>query len=407
MGVAEPANIEATTTKRGIGLPPPPIACSGYVRAAVVQLDFHAAAVCQQIHLLEQPPISPGDQAWPDWFRTDHSSGSRRVLDWQKTIGRELRNLYSQYQQKRLAEILATCSLWGVHLVVFPEYSVPPEYLEGLLPLTKGMTVVFGTHAVEPRFVKDGLYGRIGGTVPPWGTSVAPIAMDGVLRRFQPKLNKTHLEQDMTLGQEWESLEITNPLTSRMGILICLDYLHRDAAPYRDHVGAKIDPCRIVAVPSLTPYYTTDEFNARSVAEAARYGRSVLYANIADGGETSIHVDSDMDKLGAEFPYGIPRLARYEEGIIVADIDCEYTGVDEKSSRRYSDRTAAIPIAASLLRYATVKSISRSLPSWPPFLAPVISRRVRASPRPSPPTSIVLAQLLIAVRRLSNADCTC
>jgi hypothetical protein len=116
-------------------------------------------------------------------------------------------------------------------------------------------------------------------------------------------------------------------------------------------VRDKIDRCRVLAVPSLTPQHTISEFTARSLAESRRYGRPVVYANIADGGGSSIFVDSDRDKPHAEFPYGIPELARNEEGVIVADIDITNTNPDEKPSRLYSDRLAAVPVAAALLHY--------------------------------------------------------
>jgi predicted amidohydrolase len=276
-------------------------------------------------------------------------------MDWRKNAGRELRKLHCEYQQKRIAEVLGVCRAWGVHLVVFPEYSVPPECLEALLPLTRDMTVVFGTHAVEPKLLSDGLYARIGSSSPQPGTSVAPVAINGALHCYQPKLNKTHLERDMLLGVAWDTIDIANPITLKLGVLICLDYLSRDAAPFRAYVGDKIGACRLLAVPSLTPHHTIGEFNARSTSEAKRLGRAVVYANIANGGGTSILVDSGMDMPHAEFPYGIPELARCEEGVVVADIDCELTAPDEKPSRLFSDRTAAVPIAAALLRYATVE----------------------------------------------------
>jgi hypothetical protein len=45
-------------------------------------------------------------------------------------------------------------------------------------------------------------------------------------------------------------------------------------------------------VPSLTPSYTASEFDHQSIIDATRYGRVVLYANIAEAGNTSIHFDS-------------------------------------------------------------------------------------------------------------------
>jgi predicted amidohydrolase len=351
--MAQPGSSGPSTTS-GLVLPPPPPVPEGYIRAAAVQLDFRAAAVCRDIHLLEQPPMSPKDPGWPDWFGVAANS-LPRVVEWQKEIGRELRSLYVECESRRLRELLEVCRRWGVQLLVFPEYSVSPECLDPLLPQTKGMTVVFGTHAVEPHLIDSGYYGRFGIAAPPCGTAVAPVAVDGALHCYQPKLNATNHELGMTLGTQWDPVTITNPVTTCLGILICLDYLSTDELPYHTYVGTKIKGCRILAVPSLTPKHTTDEFEARSIVQSKRYGRPVVYANIADGGETSIFVDSEIAQPGVEFPYGIPQFARFEEGMIVADIDCDYTGVDEKSSRRYSSRPATIPRAASVFRYGAIR----------------------------------------------------
>lgn len=302
--------------------------------------------------------MAPHDANWPDWFGINHLSGLGSLREWRKTAGREMRKLYCEYQQQRVAEILRVCRSWGVHLVVLPEYSIPPECLEGLLAETRGMVVVFGTHAVEPRFLRNGVYAKLRANMPVAGTSIAPVAIDGAIRYFQPKLNKTHLELDMKLGTSWDPVNVGGPIAARLGVLICLDYLRRDAHPCRTHVGKKIDDCRLLAVPSLTPHHTISEFTARSLAETKRYGRPVVYANIADGGGTSIFVDSARDKPQMEFPYAIPELGRGEEGLIVADIDLTATMPDEKPSRLFSDRTAAVPIAAALLQYKTTEEDS-------------------------------------------------
>jgi predicted amidohydrolase len=278
-----------------------------------------------------------------------------RVRTWQEEIGRELRSIYVEYERRRLAEIIRVCAGWGVSLLVFPEYSVPVECIESLLPLTRQMTVVLGSHAVEPDLHDAGFYSRFGVPAPPCGSSAAPVAINGALHSFHAKLNPSRYEREMTPATAWAPVTLTHPVDTTLGILLCLDYLHRDGDPYRAHVDGRIDECRILAVPSLTPYHTRSEFTARSVAEAQRYGRAVLYANDADGGETSIYVDSDLGRQDVDFPFGIPRLGPNEEGIVVADIDCDYVGTGERAARRYSSRTAIVPIAASVIRYASVR----------------------------------------------------
>jgi len=300
---------------------------------------------------LEQPPVAPKTKDWPNWFGTDFSSTLQRLRDWQKETGRELRSIYSQYHQKRLEEILRFCAEWGVQLLVLPEYSVPPECLSALLAYTRNMTVVFGTHTVEGRLLDAGEYSRFGCPQPAPRTAVAPVAVDGVLRAFQPKLTQNWLETGLILGTAWDAIELEQHQTA-LGVFICLDFIHRDGTAHRNHVAEKLKRCGLLAVPSLTPYHTVPEFDARAQMDAIRYGHPVLYADSAEGGGTSIYVDSVLEKQNGFFPFSIPSLGRGEEGIVIADIDVAMTEVAGKVSRRFQERDAAIPVAASVFNTA-------------------------------------------------------
>jgi predicted amidohydrolase len=348
-GVAAPTDVESAD----VAFPAPPPAKDGYLRVAVVQLAFHPAAAIGRVHLLQQPPLSPDSQSWPNWFETDLSNAMRNVRACQKRIGKKLRSIYVDHQSRRLVEIIRTCAAWDIQVLVFPEYSVPPECLEHVVPATKGMTVVLGTHSVEAHRVDSGFYAQFGIAAPVPGTSVAPVAIDGVIKHFQPKLNRNHLEDGMSDGESWDPVDL--PSAQKMGILICLDFLKREALQYRTHVAPKIDDCKIIAVPALTPKYTTDRFDAKALDESVGYGRSALFADNAAGGGSSIAVASALARPSGVFPYGIPSLAVGEEGIVAVDIDVDYSRTAEKVQRSYSDRTAVIPVAASAFRYRTVQ----------------------------------------------------
>jgi predicted amidohydrolase len=333
--------------------PAPPPAKAGYLRAAVVQLAFHPSAAIGRVHLLEQPPLSPDSPSWPNWFDTDLSNAMRNVRSCQKRVGAKLREIYVDHHSRRLVEILRTCAAWGIQVVVFPEYSVPPESLEHAVPATKGLTAVLGTHSVEANLVDKDFYKQFGVAAPTPGTSVAPIAIDGALRSYQAKLNRNHLEDGMSDGQSWDPIDL--PSAQKIGILICLDFLKREAVQYRTLVAPKIDDCKVIAVPALTPKYTTDRFDAKALDDCVGYGRSALFADNADGGGSSIAVASALARPSGVFPYGVPSLAIREEGIIAVDIDIAYTRTAEKVQRSYSDRSSAIPVAASVFRYRTVQ----------------------------------------------------
>lgn len=339
------------------GVPPPPKPKDGYLRAAVVQLDFLPAATIKNVNLLEQPMIRPTE---PNWFQTSFESQYRRVREWESNIGKRIRNVYVEHEVARISQLLTTLASWHVKVVVFPEYSVAPECIERLLSFTKDMVVVFGTHSVETPDIDSGLYKRLGVEDPECGTAVAPIAVDGALLHLQPKLNKNHLENGLIVGSHWHPIELPGEKELKMGVLICLDFLSREAQSYQAYVAGKIDQCKLVAVPSLTPDYTVDGFRNHSIEDAQRYGRTVLYADVASGGGSSIFVDSASAPAGS-FPFAIPTISKNEEGVVVVDLDVEYTATSENVHRKYVDRPAAIPVALSTLRYPILEDDSKYL----------------------------------------------
>src|SRR5208337_257216 len=131
--------------------------------------------------------------------------------------------------------------------------------------------------------------------------------------------------------------------------MICLDFLYREGERHRGLVGPGLEQCRFLAVPSLTPHFTIPEFTSKAWEEAKRYGRPVLYADIASGGGTSVFVDEgDVTDLRL-FPERAGYLEPGDEGVIVADIDLGYERPGR--STRYEHEKPVKPFAAASLVY--------------------------------------------------------
>jgi predicted amidohydrolase len=127
------------------------------------------------------------------------------------------------------------------------------------------MVVVAGTHCVDRAARQSGIYRALGMETPPdLGTSVCPVLHQGLLLALSPKLNAARPEQGaMQPGKAWRPVELPDGIPGPLGVMICLDFLYREGEAHRVLVGEGLDACRFLAVPSLTPHYTLDEFAAR------------------------------------------------------------------------------------------------------------------------------------------------
>jgi len=213
----------------------------------------------------------------------------------------------------------------GVRVVVLPEYSVPWDVLTTIAAAAGEMVVVAGTHQVEPD--GRGVYSTLDWPkeqVPANGTAVCPVLFRGRLVGLQAKLKPAEPERKgFKPGTAWAPIRVEDALDHAFGVLICLDFLHREHQEFRDLVGSQLKECRFLCVPSLTPVYTLGEFAARAEQEARRYGRPVLYSDIADGGGTAIYVDEGAPRDLRDFPIQTGYLEQGDEGVIVADVDLE------------------------------------------------------------------------------------
>ena len=274
----------------------------------------------------------------------------------------------------KVEAILRQCQKWGVRLIVFPEYSLPWQVLEQVARAGGDLVIVAGTHSVTRPGVRSGIYERLGGQRPALGEAVCPVLHRGRLLGLQPKLSFTEMEQELRQGQRWRPIPIEG-LPGAMGVLICLDFLHREGEAHRKLVD--LARSHFLAVPSYTPFHTVPEFHAKAQEEAQRYGRPVLWADVAvfsgkkGAGGSSIFVDEGHAGDLRRFPDHAGFLEPGDEGVIVADVDLGFERVGP--STRYDQTRPIVPFAAAGLVYPAQPAGERYA-GWLAQTAPLLER---------------------------------
>ncbi|MRG95715.1 pentapeptide repeat-containing protein [Polyangium spumosum] len=319
---------------------------SAFVRVAVVQLDYHPALFAQFRSPLEDPggitPFLPVSSDIPPEVR-------RRFED----LRLRVREAYCAQLLARLDSILQTCRSWEVKIVVLPEYSVPWDILAPLAQTAGPMVVVAGTHRVEREGLHSGVYEDLGctkDTLPKLGQAVAPVLHAGRILALVPKLHPAAaVHEEIEPGDAWAPVPMPEGFPGPMGVLICLDFLHRESPLYQEHVAKKLSACRFLAVPSWTSAHSIPEFQAKAWEEARRYGRPVLYADHASGGGTAFFVDEERHSELLPYPQKPGCLRPREEGLLVAEIDLGYERPG--GSTRYAKTRPVRPEAAATLVY--------------------------------------------------------
>ncbi|TKD09165.1 SIR2 family protein [Polyangium fumosum] len=317
---------------------------SAFTRIAVVQLAYHPAILLQMRSPLEDPggvkPLLPSDV--PATLVKPFDDLRLRI-----------RTAYTAFSLRRVKAILEACRGWGVRLVVFPEYSIPWGILEDVAQAARDMVVVAGTHMVDFEVLEAGIYERLGrssNALPIPRQAVAPVLCRGKLLALSPKFHPaTAVGEEIEAGTSWAPVDLPEDIVGPMGVMVCLDFLHRENAEHRALVTEPLAQCRFLAVPSLTGKHTVGEFAAKAWEEAKRYGRPVLYTNQAEHGGTSIFVDEEKHSDVRPFPEHVGRLEPGEEGVIVADVDLGF--VRTGGSTRYDARRPVRPFAAATLVY--------------------------------------------------------
>ena len=317
-----------------------------HTRVAVVQIDFHPAALVDRHSPLADPLFQLNA---PSSLLPVSGLVPAELNEPLEQLRARVRREHNRCLMLKLRAVLERCLAWGVKLVVLPEYSVGAELLPELSAIAPELVVVAGTHAVERTLLREGIYAQLGWPeAPRSGMAVAPVLHRGRLLALQPKLSATKPELgNLVCGDRWDPIEFDlgggPAIPGPLGVMICLDFL------FREQVGPGLDRVRFLAVPSYTPWHSAGEFAAEAWQEARRYGRPVLWANVASQGGSSIFVDEGQVGELQNYPRRVGLLERGDEGVIVADVDLGFQRPG--GSTRYGGDKVVKPVAVASLLY--------------------------------------------------------
>ncbi len=340
---------------------------SAYTRVAVVQIAYHPAVA----EMLDDPLFDP--KASRHSFVLDGAGVPKKIESAYKNLRARVRKAYVKQLGRRLDVILQHCQDWKVRLVVFPEYSIPAELLERLAQKAPEIVIVAGTHFVDAEGRRSQVYERLLSTsIPAVRNAVCPVLHQGKALSMGAKVHPVDEEQRLQFvsGKTWNGVATPEGIEGPMGVLICRDFLSRDTEQHRTIIAENLAPCRFLAVPSLTPPHTVNEFAANCWAQARREHRPVLYANDASGGGTSMYVDEGRQQDLQDYPKRAGLLDRNEEGMIVADVDLGY---DRKGESTPYDKDLPVkPFAAATFVY---RGLEGDYAKWLDKLSPLLGEK--------------------------------
>lgn len=332
---------------------------TSYVRVAVVQLAYHPAVDLGSRSYVDCPTPDTKLLSFSSELldRPELESGSNHLYE-------RIRRHYCQQLFGRVTSILRACQAWQVHVVVFPEYAIPAELLKAVTAAAPTMVIVAGTHMVERRTLRENVYQELGWPeVPEPGMAVCPVLFGHRLIGLQPKLDPAAVELgSLRTGTDWRPIALPDGLPGPMGVLICKDFMHQTSDAHQEaQVDEKLRQCSFVAVTSLTPPHSVEEFASKAREHARRYGRPVLYTNNAPGGGTTIFSDSERKPDSSGIPHAADVLGPGDEGVVVADIDFAMTSAGR--STRYAQDEVIKPYAAASFVYQHT-SAGREYAQW-------------------------------------------
>jgi predicted amidohydrolase/tetratricopeptide (TPR) repeat protein len=311
---------------------------TGYLRAAVVQLGFHPAFTPSRARSLIEDPL--GAATLPVGVGPDALTSANDLR------GR-VAAVYEEQLRLKVVAILEWCAEWNVDVVVFPEYSLPPNVLPDVARVGGAMVVVAGSHLVDRAALKAAVYkGLASPETPALNTAVCPVFSNGNLIACVPKLHPSPIDGEreaLEPGTNWHPVELAEGIMGPMGVLLCVDFIDREDERVASAVSPYLGNVRFWAVPSYTPQ--THDFHEQARKQAVRYKQPTFYANSSEKGGSGVFVDTRTPN-DAGLPW---QLSAKEEGVLVVDVDLR--DVPPGKSTAYGARAVSRVVAAPSLVY--------------------------------------------------------
>ena len=245
------------------------------IKVAIAQINYRPAFYKGETDIIIEP--------------YEDTSISQLSYSGSKNLKQDIRKNYILWIKNKIIAITKNAVDLHVDLLVFPEYSIPPEILCDLVEVIKDskLFIVAGTHIVTNR--KMQLPTNYPNSKSIIGFALCPILNRDGLYDYTFKNHKAQPETYSLKTPKEKSKEIFNLGDFKIQIKICIDAISGGEvfAFNKENKG-------ILVIPSLS--YTIDPFNA--VALYSRFNEiPVLYSNFAKIGGSIISASfSKVDK---------------------------------------------------------------------------------------------------------------
>ena len=287
-------------------------------RVGLAQISFNPAYADELASYIQEPAF-PGEHDKTGLFSI---SGLEEVGQFQNSVAEK----YLLHLNYKIESILRFASSDGVELLVFPEYSVPPEALPLCHALSQelGIAIVAGSHVVTlsdaARQIYHGLNLTFEGAKKPVEERVRQAACVVLVPDETPvafvKYVRSKWEGSLVEGvPAYHAFQMkTRNGKIEVQVLICIEALSHAATKEKHTIP------RLVAIPAFTP--RTDPFYDEG-RHALLTGKCTLFANVTEFGGSRVFARADNTSLWFTEKNGSKPLPRGSEALLVVEADLE------------------------------------------------------------------------------------
>jgi hypothetical protein len=302
-------------------------------------------------------------------------------------IGNLKRNISEKYVahlNRKIEAVVRFGSANGVELLVFPEYSVPPESLPLCQALSEelGIAIIAGSHVITLSEAAQQIYRDLDVTFEGPNTAPEERVRQAACMVFVPKQKpiafikhvRSKWESHLTRGDRSSHTFQMNTRKGRIEvqILICFEALVGKPAKEKHTLP------RLVAIPAFTP--KADPFHDEGKLNLLK-GKCTVFANVAEFGGSRIFARADKTPLWFTEKDGSKAIPKDSEALLVVEADLEKQFEVRQS---LTEHTAVADLRVFPILYTAVSTeaeeysdIKNGLSSTTPTLAK-ISNQVSA-----------------------------
>lgn len=276
-------------------------------------------------------------------------SGLEEISRLQVTLAEK----YLAHLSRKVESIVRFAATDNVELLVFPEYSIPPETLPLCYALSEelGIAIVAGSHVITISESAQEIYRALKltfeGTRNPPEERVREAACVVFVPREKPiafvKYVHSKWETALVKGSRpFHSFEMnTRAGRIEVQVLICIEALTST------HAREKHNISRLIAITSFTP--KTGPFHDQGKAALLK-GKCTLFANVAEFGGSRAYARADNASLWFTEKDGSKSLPPTAEALLVVEADLER---QFEIRQMVTDRTAVTDLRVFPLLYSS------------------------------------------------------